>query len=426
MTVHFVNSGCFKNLVDLERLMSQVRDLGFNVSIGKECITADIVIINTCGFILDSEDASLAMIRYYANKKENGEIGQLWVMGCLSQKYGNKLCAQEKCIDRIYGNFDWLNIIRDLGGVPRDTYERLVTTPSHYAFIKIAEGCSRHCSYCIKPIINGPLKSRPMEDILNECQKLVSIGVKEFQIIAQNTTDYGVDIYHHKSIAELIRRISDISGVEWIRIHYGYPAQFPKDLLTVMRERENVCKYLDMAIQHCSTKMLKLMNRHITKTELVDLINKIREEVPDIFLRTTLLVGHPGETEEDYQELCEFVTEHSFERMGVFAYSNQKGSYADRMYEDSIPLKVKQDRALHLMDIQKSVYRQLNDSQIGNLERVIVDSCDEKYYFCRTQHSTPIADPIVMVPHTKKINIGQFYNCRLSKTLDKNMEGEIQ
>lgn len=425
MLIHFSNCGCFKNLVDMECLMKQVQDLGISVSWGKECLQADIAILNTCGFISDSEDASLELIQEYVNKKKIGLVGQIWVMGCLSQKYGDTLLHRVPEIDRLYGNFNWLSIIRDLGGIPRETSQRLLTTPSHYAYIKISEGCSKNCSYCIKPIINGPLRSRPMEEILAECQALVSMGVKELQIVAQNTTDYGIDIYHRKGITELIRRISDIQGVEWIRIHYGYPALFPQELLAVIRERENVCNYLDMAIQHCSTKMLKLMRRHITKEELIQLLNEIRQEVPGIFLRTTLLVGHPGETKDDYEELCDFIDEHPFERMGVFAYSNQKGSYADKMYTDTLSIKEKQDRALLLIGKQKEIYERLNNAQIGNIERIIVDGCDDAYYTARTQHSTPFADPMVLIPRTKEIKIGQFYKCKLTKTLGKNMEGEI-
>lgn len=425
MKIHFVNTGCFKNLVDTERLMKQVKDLNHNVSFGNECEQADLVVINTCGFISDSEAFSLNVIRQFAQKRHTHQINQLWVMGCLSQKKGMQIKQLIPEVDKLFGNFDWLNVIHELGGLPKDNFDRMITTPSHYAFLKIAEGCSRTCSYCIKPLINGPLRSRPIDDIVFECKQLVDQGVKEFQIVAQNTTDYGIDLYKKQSIAELIARLSDISGVDWIRIHYGYPAHFPMDLLKVMRERENVCKYLDMAIQHCSTKMLQLMHRHITKNELISLLQQIREEVPGIFLRTTLLVGHPGETDDDFQELCDFVKKYPFERMGVFPYSHEKDSFAGKMYTDILPLKIKQERALHLMELQQKIYIQQNNAQIGKQVKVIVDSKNGNYYQCRTQYSTPIADPFVQVSADNQLELGRFYTCELTKTLNKNMEGKV-
>lgn len=357
MRVHIENIGCFKNLVDSERLLFAIEQMGINVSFGQFHGFADIAIINTCGFIQDAETGSVALIRQYEMLKMQGMISQLWVMGCYGQKMGERLKAEVPEVDSVFGNFDWDDILIRLGHISMKDIGvwRHITTPSHYAYLKISEGCSRPCSYCIKPILNGPLKSISMERLIEEVKWLVKQGVCELQLVAQNLTDYGIDLYGEKKIAELVERISDIPGVEWIRLHYAYPIGFPSRLLDVIRERNNVCKYLDMALQHCNPEILRLMRRSMSKEELVSLLSEIRNAVPGIYLRTTFMVGFPGETDEMFDELCTFVKNQKFERMGVFRYSAQTGSYSYKNYNDTVPESVKTLRALTLMNIQNEI-----------------------------------------------------------------------
>lgn len=309
MKINIINIGCFKNLVDCEKLMKQLLMAGHDVVFGESISLFDIAIINTCGFIGNADSDSLQLLKLYAKRKSECKIKELWVMGCYSQKRGEKLRIDIPEVDRIYGNFDWGNILVELGSKSLITHERTLTTPIHYAYLKISEGCNSPCSYCIKPKINGPLTSYDIKELVDEARYLVKNGVKELQLVAQNLTAYGLDIYKEKRIAELVNRIADIDGVEWIRLHYAYPVGFPLDLLDTIRQRENVCNYLDMAIQHCNTKMLKLMRRSMTKEQLIELIATIRDRVPGIYLRTTVMTGHPGETQSDFDELHEFVKE---------------------------------------------------------------------------------------------------------------------
>ena len=425
MRINVINIGCFKNLVDCEKLMKQLLMAGHDVVFGESDSLFDIAIINTCGFIGNADSDSLQLLKQYAKRKSECTIKELWVMGCYSQKRGEKLRTDVPEVDRIYGNFDWENILVDLGSKSLISHERTLTTPNHYAYLKISEGCNSPCSYCIKPKINGPLTSYDIKELVDETRYLVKNGVKEIQFVAQNLTAYGLDIYKEKRIADLVNRIADVDGVEWIRLHYAYPIGFPLDLLDTIRQRENVCNYLDMAIQHCSTKMLKLMRRSMTKEQLTELIATIRDRVPGIYLRTTVMTGHPGENQSDFDELYEFVKEQRFERMGVFAYSHQSGTYCDKNYVDDVPQNVKIERALSLMSLQKSIYESLNGSLVGTVEKVIIDGKHGEYYIGRGEHSTPMADPKIYVSSNLDLNIGDFYNVKITGVRGKDINGEI-
>lgn len=426
MTINVINIGCFKNLVDCERLIKQLEAVCDKVVFGESDNYSDIVIINTCGFISNAENASLALLRKYEQYKRDGKIGELWAMGCYSQKRGEALRNEVPLIDRIYGNFNWNLIINDLQGCYTPTYQRQITTPKHYAYLKISEGCNQPCSYCIKPILNGPLHSYDIPSLVDECKYLVAQGVKEIQVVAQNLTSYGQDIYGERRITELINRLADIKGIEWIRLHYAYPINFPVSLLDCIRERENVCNYLDMAIQHCNAKMLKLMHRSMSKEQLTDLIRMIRDRVPGIYLRTTVMTGHPGETQSDFEELYDFIQRMRFERLGVFAYSHQEGTYNYLHYKDDIPQSVKEERALALIGLQNDIYKSLNTSLLGTTERIIIDYQEGDYFVGRSEHSTPVADPKVYIPCSKDIQVGQFYNTRITHVRGKDMDGILQ
>jgi ribosomal protein S12 methylthiotransferase len=355
--IDIVTLGCSKNLVDSEKLIRQLNEAGFDVEHDAENPDGNIAVINTCGFIGDAKEESINVILEFAQRKEEGLLDKLYVMGCLSERYLKELSMEIPQVDKFYGKFNWNELLGELGKSYHNELcvERTLTTPSHYAYLKISEGCDRKCSYCAIPIITGSHVSRPMEEIVDEVKSLVAQGVKEFQVIAQELTYYGIDLYKKQAIAELVERISDVPGVEWIRLHYAYPSHFPEDLLRVMRERDNVCKYLDIALQHISDNMLTLMRRNVSKADTYSLIEKMRREVPGIHIRTTLMVGHPGETEADFEELKEFVRTVKFDRMGAFAYSEEDGTYAAEHYDDSIPAEVKQARLDELMEIQQEM-----------------------------------------------------------------------
>ncbi len=424
MKINILNIGCFKNLVDSEHLMKALSCAGNTVSLGELKEKVDLAIINTCGFINDADNASLDTIKRYAGYKRDGLCQSLWVMGCYVQKVGENLRQIMPDVDRVYGNFDWQRIPLDLGLNCSVGMERVITTPSHYAFVKISEGCNQSCSYCIKPVLNGPLKSVSQEDLLEECRWLVKNGVKEIQLVAQNLTSYGTDLDGRKKISELVERIADIPGIAWIRLHYAYPAGFPKDLLRVIRERPNVCKYLDMAIQHCNTKMLKLMRRGMNKEKLSELIDFIRSEVPGITLRTTVMTGYPGETEDIFFELCDFIKKQKFERLGVFAYSNQEGTYANTHYVDNISESIKRARALSIMNIQNEIYKELNGKLVGKTVNAIVDGNFNGTYYARPESSTPMADPKIHLNIDGCTLIpGQFYNIKITEVLGKDLKG---
>lgn len=425
--VDIITLGCSKNLVDSEQLMRQFVANGYTVEHDPHKINGEIVVVNTCGFIGDAQEESIQMILDLGEQKKQGRISKLFVMGCLSERFMQELVPELPEVDRFYGKFNWKELITDLG---KSYYQelaadRVLTTPHHYAFVKIGEGCNRTCSYCSIPIITGAYKSRPMEELVEEVRQLATKGVKEFQFIAQDLTYYGLDLYHRAALPELVERVSDLPGVEWIRLHYGYPLRFPYELLPIMRERENVCNYMDIALQHISDRMLSLMRRPITKAETYELIHRMREEVPGIHLRTTLMVGHPGETEEDFAELLDFVKQVRFERMGAFAYSHEAGTYAYTHYQDEIAQAVKQDRLDALMRAQERVSAALNEAKVGQRFKTIIDREEEDYYVGRTQFDSPEVDPEMLIAKDKPLEIGAFYNVRVTGAEEYDLYGEV-
>ena len=386
----------------------------------------DIVVVNTCGFINDAKEESINTILEFARAKTEGRIEKLFVMGCLSERYLADLEREIPEVDGWYGKFNYKQLLKDLEGAEIQVCEgkRHVTTPRHYAYLKISEGCDRHCAYCAIPLITGRHQSRPMDEILDEVRQLVADGTKEFNVIAQELTYYGVDIDGKQHIAELIEKMADIPGVEWIRLHYAYPAHFPWDLLRVMREKQNVCKYLDIALQHISDNMLSRMQRHVTKEETYELIRKMREEVPGIHIRTTLMVGFPGETEEDFEELKAFVKWARFERMGAFAYSEEEGTYSEQHYDDDVAEDVKQARLDKIMRIQQNISAELEAEKVGQTLKVIIDRQEGDYYVGRTEFCSPEVDPEVLIPaEEKKLKIGEFYDVRITDSEEFDLYG---
>ncbi|MDD4971562.1 MAG: 30S ribosomal protein S12 methylthiotransferase RimO [Paludibacter sp.] len=425
--VDVITLGCSKNLVDSEQLMRQFDVLGYKVRHDAENPDGEIVIINTCGFIGDAKEESINTILQFAELKKHKKLQKLFVMGCLSERYLTELRLEIPEVDKFYGKFNYNDILTDLGQDYRADLrlDRVLTTPSHYAYIKISEGCNRTCSYCAIPIITGRHRSRSMEDIENEVKGLVSTGVKEFQLIAQDLSYYGQDRYKILKLAELTERLSDIPGVEWLRLHYAYPAQFPYDILKVMRERDNVCNYLDIALQHVSNNMLSKMKRNFTADQTYELIDRIRTEVPGIHLRTTLLLGHPGETEEDVNELKEFVRKARFERLGAFAFSNEEGTFAYKTYADDIPLDVKQRRVDEIMSIQQGISAEINQEKIGKTLKVIIDRVEDEYFVGRTEYDSPEVDQEVLIPvKTAGVVKGQFYQAKIVDATDFDLYGE--
>lgn len=427
-TIDIITLGCSKNLVDSEHLMRQLEEAGYHVTHDAERPQGEIAVINTCGFIGDAKEESINMILEFAQAKEEGLLKKLYVMGCLSERYLKELAIEIPQVDKFYGKFNWKELLHDLGKNYREELhnERVLTTPAHYAYLKISEGCDRKCSYCAIPIITGRHVSRPMEEILQEVRYLVDRGVKEFQIIAQELTYYGVDLYHKQMLPELVERIADIPGVEWIRLHYAYPAHFPTDLFRVMRERSNVCKYMDIALQHISDNMLQKMRRHVTKEQTYQLIENFRKEVPGIHLRTTLMVGHPGETEADFEELKEFVRKVRFDRMGAFAYSEEEGTFAANNYDDNISQEVKQARLDELMAIQQEISSELSAAKIGRQMKVIIDRVEGDYYIGRTEFDSPEVDPEVLIERNgEQLIIGNFYQVEIVNSDDFDLYGHI-
>ncbi len=424
--IDVVTLGCSKNLVDSEMLMKQLLANGYTVRHDPEKPEGEIVVINTCGFIGDAKEESINTILGFAEAKKNRKLSKLFVMGCLSERYMDELKAEIPEVDKFYGKFSWKGLMTDLGKSFRKDveYERALTTPSHYAYLKISEGCNRACSYCSIPIMTGHHQSRSIEEIVQEVESLVKQGVKEFQIIAQDLSYYGIDLYKEAKLAELIDKIADVEGVEWIRLHYAYPSKFPYDVLPVIRERHNVCKYLDIALQHISDNMLTKMRRGISKQDTINLIDRIRREVPGIHIRTTFLVGHPGETEVDFSELLQFVKEAKFERMGAFPYSNEEGTYAYDKYEDDIPENVKQERMDMLMAAQEQIALESNEAKIGKTLRVIIDKEDVDYYIGRTEFDSPEVDPEVLVTKNIKLKIGEMYNICISGAAPFDLYGD--
>lgn len=426
--IDVITLGCSKNLVDSELLMKQLIANGYTVEHDPQTPQGDIVVINTCGFINDAKEESINTILAFANAKKSNKVKKLFVMGCLSERYMRELNEEIPEVDKFYGKFSWKNLISDLGkSYYKDLeFERSLSTPSHYAYLKIAEGCDRTCSYCSIPLITGNYKSRSIEDIVCEVRNLVANGVKEFQFIAQDLTYYGLDLYKSMKLPELVEQVSDIPGVEWIRLHYAYPAHFPNDLLRVIRERTNVCNYLDIALQHISDHMLTKMRRNITKQETIELISKFREEVPGIHLRTTLMVGHPEETEQDFEELIDFVKQTRFERLGAFPYSHEEGTYSDKNYSDNVPADVKQQRMNELMDIQEDISLSINDIKVGKTLKIIIDREDPEFFIGRTEFDSPEVDGEVLVNKNKQLSIGEFYNAKINNALPFDLEATIE
>ena len=419
-TIDFISLGCSKNLVDSETLMGLFEAHGYHVTHDADNPTGDIAVVNTCGFIEDAKQESINTILELAQAKEEGGLKKLYVMGCLSERYLADLEAEIPEVDGWYGKFNYKQLLADIEKEDYNVlpstfnFQRKITTPKHYAYLKIAEGCDRHCAYCAIPIITGKHQSRPMDEILDEVRWLVSQGTREFQVIAQELTYYGVDLDGKQHIAELIEKMSDIEGVEWIRLHYAYPTHFPWDLLHVMREKKNVCNYLDIALQHISDHMLERMKRHVTKEETYQLIRRMRREVPGIHIRTTLMVGFPGETDEDFQELIEFTKWARFERMGAFAYSEEEGTYSAQHYNDDVPADVKQKRLDKLMRVQQNISAELEAEKIGSVVRVIIDRIEGDWYVGRTEFCSPEVDPEVLIPASEKLTIGAFYDVRIT------------
>ena len=416
-TIDFITLGCSKNLVDSETLMGLFEAHGYHVTHDAEHPQGEIAVVNTCGFIEDAKQESIDTILELAQAKEEGHLKRLYVMGCLSERYLADLEKEIPEVDGWYGKFNYKQLLKDLDNLETldcQNVHRKITTPNHYVYLKIAEGCDRHCAYCAIPLITGKHQSRPMQEILDEVRYLVSQGTKEFNVIAQELTYYGVDIDGQQHIAELIEQMADIEGVEWIRLHYAYPAHFPWDLLRVMREKKNVCNYLDIALQHISDHMLDRMKRHVTKEETYELIRRMRREVPGIHIRTTLMVGFPGETEEDFEELIAFTKWARFERMGAFAYSEEEGTYSAEHYPDDVPGEVKQRRLDKLMRVQQNISAELEAQKIGQTLRVIIDRMEGDWYIGRTEFCSPEVDPEVLIPAQEDLHIGEFYEVRIT------------
>ena len=448
--IDIITLGCSKNLVDAERLMRQLELAGYRCVHDSPKPNGEIAIINTCGFIGDAKEESIEMILQFADRKNRGKLRKLYVMGCLSQRYAKELPAEIPEVDGWFGKFDYMGIVQEVQKLRSSNvlispegsndysqaniqelkgkdYERTLTTPSHYAYLKIAEGCNRYCSYCAIPLITGKFTSRKIEEILEEVQWLVSKGVKEFNVIAQDLSSYGLDLYGEHRLAELLDKMAQVKGVEWIRIHYTYPTDFPYDILPVMAKHSNICKYMDIALQHCSDNMLKRMRRRITREEQDALIARIRQEVPGICLRTTLLVGHPGETEEDFNELCEWVKTMKFDRLGAFAYSEEEGTYAAKHYNDDIPQEEKDRRVDTIMAIQQSISSEILHQMVGTQQRVVIDREEDDYFVGRTQYDSPEVDCEVLIAKSEKntIHIGEYYIVNIIKSEDFDLYASL-
>ena len=426
--IDVITLGCSKNLVDSEKLMKLLDNNGYTLRHNPDKVNGEIVVINTCGFIGDAKEESINMILEVCDLKRKRRVRKVFVMGCLSERYMAELGEEIPQVDKYYGKFDWVNLIKELkedAQIEGCQLERIQTTPPHYAYVKISEGCDRTCAYCAIPIITGRHVSRPIEEIVEEVRLLVSQGVSEIQLIAQDLTYYGVDLYKKQSIATLVERISDIEGLQWIRLHYGYPTHFPLDLLRVMRERDNVCKYLDIALQHVSTDVLKRMRRNISKEETIELLHTIRREVPGIYLRTTLMVGFPGETDEEFNELVQFVKDMRFERMGAFAYSEEEGTHAAEHYEDDIDDDTKQARLGLLMRVQQRIAEEISASSIGKTMQVVIDREEGDYYIGRTQYDSPEVDPeVLLLKQDNEVEIGKFYMVEITSADEFDLYGK--
>lgn len=428
-TIDFISLGCSKNLVDSEMLMGLFEAHGYNVTHDAEDPQGRIVVVNTCGFIADAKEESINCILEQTERKRLGEVDRVYVMGCLSERYLAELEEEIPEVDGWYGKFNYKQLLSDLTNVERreeNGSDRKLTTPPHYTYIKISEGCDRHCAYCAIPLITGHHQSRPMEEILDEVRALVGRGVSEFNIIAQELTYYGVDLYGRQRIAELIERMAKIEGVRWIRLHYAYPTHFPWDLLRVIRENDNVCNYLDIALQHISDHMLSRMQRHVTRQETIDLIERMRREVPGLHIRTTLMVGFPGETDDDFQQLLDFTRWARFERMGAFAYSEEDGTYSAEHYQDDVPEDVKQRRLDRLMRLQQQISAEVEAAKIGQVMTVVIDRQEGDYYIARTEYCSPEVDPEVLIHSSEgRLQVGHYYKVKITEAEEFDLYATI-
>ena len=425
--VNVVTMGCSKNLVDSEVLLNQLEKGKFEVLHDSNESNFDAVFVNTCGFIHDAKQESIDMILDYAEAKKRGEIDKLYVMGCLSERYHNELEAELPEVDKYFGKFDMKAMVEELKVTyaPEYIYERKITTPSHFAYLKISEGCNRSCSFCAIPKMTGRHKSRTIESLVKETRYLAKKGVKELLLIAQDLSYYGIDLYGKNQLAELINEVSKVEGIEWIRLHYLYPTKFPMEILPVMRENPKVCKYLDMPLQHISNRVLKNMLRHVTREETEALIAKIKEEVPGVVIRTTMLVGFPGETEEDFNELKEFVQEQKFGRLGVFPYSDEDGTYAAKKFDDNLPEEVKQARADEIMEVQQYISAELNQQKVGKEFDVIIDRKESDYYVGRTEFDSPEVDGEVYITTDEELKNGTIVKVKITGAEDYDLYGEL-
>ncbi|MBQ3961665.1 MAG: 30S ribosomal protein S12 methylthiotransferase RimO [Muribaculaceae bacterium] len=418
-TIHIISLGCSKNLVDSERLIRQLQVNGYTVVHNPDVVDADIAVVNTCGFISDAQEESINTILQLGEAKRQGRIRHLYVMGCLAERFMAQLIDELPEVDKFYGKFNWNQLLTDLGKTYRQEleHERFLTTPPHYTYLKISEGCNRFCAFCAIPLITGRHTSVPIPQLLKEVKLLAAKGVKEFNVIAQDLSSYGKDLYGRLALPELIEQMAAIDGVEWIRLHYAYPTEFPYDILPVMAKHPNVCSYLDIALQHISDKVLTNMRRHISKAETLALIDRLRREVPNLHLRTTLMVGFPGEGDEEFQELLDFVRQTRFERMGAFAYSQEDGTYAAKHLTDVIPDAVKQQRLQQLMELQEEISMDIQQKKVGKTLRVIIDREEDDYYVGRTEWDSPEVDPEVLINKDKPLKIGKFYNVRVTEAM---------
>ena len=425
--IDVITLGCSKNLVDSERLLKRFEDCGYEVAHDSDNVCGEVVVINTCGFIGDAKEESINTILEYVEAKREHRIKRLFVMGCRSERYFADLKLEIPEVDKFYGKFNWAELINDLKLInpPTKSYERHLTTPSHYAYLKISEGCNRFCAFRAIPLITGRHTSVPMEQLEEEVRTLVAQGVKEFNVIAQDLSSYGTDIYGHMALPELIERLAVIEGVEWIRLHYAYPTQFPYEILPVMARHKNVCKYLDIALQHISNKVLTNMRRHITKEQTLELIERLRREVPGIHIRTTLMVGFPGEGEAEFKELKEFIRTARFDRMGAFAYCEEDDTFAAKNYSDDIPQEVKDARLAEIMEIQEGIALELNEAKIGSVLKVIIDREEGDYFIGRTEFDSPEVDPEVLIKKSQPLSIGKFYNVRIEAAMPFELIGEV-
>lgn len=430
--VNLITMGCSKNLVDSERVMKMLKDAGADARHEEESFEGGTVIINTCGFIGDAKEESINAILEACEKKSEGLIDRVFVMGCLSERYSEDLPIEIPEVDGWFGKFDWSGVVKAVTKtIPghQKPWDRVITTPSHHAYLKIAEGCNRMCAFCAIPIITGRYHSRPIDEIVEEVKTLVKRGVKEFNVIAQDLSNYGNDLKiggEKSPLAQLLEAISDVEGVEWIRLHYAYPAGFPEDILPIMASRPNICKYLDIALQHIDDVVLNNMHRHISSDETRQLLDKIRREVPGIHIRTTLMVGFPGETEEAFERLMEFVKEQRFERMGAFAYCEEEDTRAAKEFEDDIPQEIKQQRLDRLMALQEKIALELNESKIGRVMRVVIDSENDEYYVGRSQFDSPEVDPEVLVKKVRPLKVGELYDVEITEAYPFELAGVVK